>query len=148
MRRLAPLAQPLVVVAFAALTCAWLIASLSASRELNNAGELVQSARTRPISPHQLASAREGLDRARRWGVDDGSLYAEIGLLTVAGRRRAALRVTERLVRLQPERFEAWRSLYGLTVVTDPQTANEARRRALKLNPRAARAVPPVSPGG
>jgi hypothetical protein len=147
MQRFAPLVQRILVAAFAVVTCGWLIASLTASRELEKAGDLAAISRTRPISTEQLARARDGLERARRWGVDDGSLYTEVGLLILAGRTGEARRVTERLVRLQPERFEAWRSLYGLTAKTDPERANEARRQALNLNPRASRALPPVSSG-
>jgi hypothetical protein len=147
MPRFPPLVQRILVVAFAAVTCGWLVASLAASRELDQAVDLAAVARTRPIPTDQLARARDGLERARRWGVDDGSLYAEVGLLILAERTREARQVTERLVQLQPERFEAWRSLYGLTAVADPARANEARRQALKLNPRAFRALPPVSSG-
>lgn len=145
MQRHRSLLQRIVLVALAAVVSAWLVASLIASRELDKAGELVAAASSRPISAAELADARGGLERARRWGVDDGSLYAEVGLLIVAGRPRGALRTTERLVRLQPERFEVWRSLYGLTAATDPRRANQARRRALELNPGAAEALPRAS---
>jgi type VI protein secretion system component VasK len=147
MRRFGLLLQRILVMAFASLACVWLVAGLLASRELERADDLAESAFTQRFSEAQLVGAIEDLERTRRWGVDDGSLFAEIALLVVTGRRYQALRVNRRLVRLQPERFEAWQSLYVLTVDKGRKRANAARRRALELNPHASGLLLPGSSG-
>ncbi len=55
--------------------------------------------------------------------------------------------MAEEVVRREPESFEGWRAVYGLTVGSDPERAAVARRRALELNPLAARRLP-RSPDG
>ncbi len=76
-------------------------------------------------------------------GDDSAPLYAEIGLLIVAGRGEQALAVAEEIVRREPENFEGWRAVYGLEPGNRiPQRAAFARRRALELNPLAERRLP------
>ncbi|MDQ5833491.1 MAG: hypothetical protein M3550_10620 [Actinomycetota bacterium] len=88
-----------------------------------------------PISEESLEDARDGLGRARCFSDDAPLLYAELGLLTVAGRPREAARVARRLSELEPENFDVWRSVYALAAQRDPALA----ARALELNPVAER---------
>ena len=139
--------QPPVILRVAMLLTAvavgvWLVAGLVASDGLKGAGEAVAQAQGRAVTPAEFEDARGGLERARRFGDDSAPLYAEIGLLIVAGRGEEALAVAEEIVRQEPENFEGWRAVYGLSLETDPERAAFARRRALELNPLAERRLP------
>ncbi len=138
--------QRILLATAAVVAGAWLVASLTANKQLERVTEFGIAVQLRPYSEAELADARDRLESARRFNTDDRALYAEIGLLILAGRTAQAVPVAERLVRLQPESFEAWRSLYGLTAVSDPSRANVARRHAVELNPRVRRTLPPVPP--
>lgn len=136
--------QRVLLATAAVVAGAWLVASLSANEQLDRVRDFGIAVQLRPFTQAELAHARDRLDSARRFNADDRALYAEIGLLILAKRPREAVPVAERLVRLQPQSFEAWRSLYGLTTTSDPARARVARRRAVELNPRAGRALPRV----
>jgi hypothetical protein len=138
------IAHRLILAVAAVAAGGWMLASLSASRQLDRVTDFGVAVQVRDFSEAELAEARDRLDSARRFNTDDRSLYAEIGLLILAGRAEQAVPVAERLVRLAPESFEAWRSLYGLTASSDPVRANQARARALELNPYARRTLPRV----
>jgi hypothetical protein len=142
-----PVTPRVLLLLVAVAMVAWLAAGLVASDGLQQAGEVVVRAQGRPLSAEELQKGRDGLDRARRLANDSASLNAEIGLLIVAGRREEALRVAEDVVRREPENFEGWRAVYGLTVGSDPERAAVARRRALELNPLAGGRLP-RSPDG
>ena len=92
--------------------------------------------------------ARDGLERARRLGNDSAPLYAEIGLLIVADRGEEALTVAERVVRREPESFEGWRAVYGLSLGKGPRSGRTSPGgRALELNPLAAQRLPRAADG-
>ncbi len=142
-----PLIPRVLLLVAAVVIAVWLAAGLVASDGVKGAGEAVAEAQARPVSAADVEKARDGLERARRLGNDSPPLYAEIGLLVVADRYDEALRVAEQVVRREPESFEGWRAVYGLTLGTDPERAAFARRRALELNPLAARRLPRSSDG-
>jgi tetratricopeptide (TPR) repeat protein len=144
MARSGLLGQRILLLAAAGLAFAWLAASLVASRDIDSAGRLASFGLLRSVSDGEIEQAQSDLDEARRFNTDGRPLYMEVGLLTLAGRPRQALHAAERLVRMEPARFEGWRSIYTLTRESDPARANEARRRALELNPRAATYMPRV----
>jgi hypothetical protein len=138
--------QRVALAGFAAFVCAWLVASLIASREIDKANKLARTVLVRPISNADVADVRHGLHEAQRFNADDVPLYTEAALLVVKRRYEEALPVAERLVRQEPENFDGWNIVYGATRHTDFARARLARRRALQLNPLARSTLPPVDP--
>jgi DNA-binding SARP family transcriptional activator len=94
------------------------------------------AAQSESHAPREVRRAVSSLRRARLLSVDKAPLLNEGLLLFAAGRREAAIAITERLVAEEPANIEAWLALYTLYSVSgDTKRAGEAARRARALNP-------------
>jgi predicted Zn-dependent protease len=123
-----------------ALLSAVLIALLAVSIDALRADTQARKVAFGPdsgVRPEAVAAALADAREARRLAPDAPARLTEAFVLARAGRRAAAARVLERVVRDEPENVDAW--VFLSNAAGDRRRARAARRRAQQLNPRLGR---------
>lgn len=90
--------------------------------------------------PSDVASASGIFREARRFGPDAQLKLREAGVLVFARPQRSARLLGEAL-RAEPENVDAWVLMYSMSKSRRDPVAVRARRRAIALDPEAARQI-------
>ncbi|HYI36338.1 MAG TPA: hypothetical protein VEX39_07030 [Thermoleophilaceae bacterium] len=131
-KRLALLMVSLAVVASLAM-------SLRSSVLTADADKAVKAHAAEGTKSPPVREAFEDFDRARAYNNDAEILLLATTDAIAAKNLGLARRLAYEAARREPENFEAWVLLYSIERVDHPARAAVARRRALRLNPRAER---------
>jgi predicted Zn-dependent protease len=87
------------------------------------------------LSEREFQNHMDELRDARFLNPSSSPELARIEYYLFRGRARAAARVAESLVRVEPENADGWRLLWRATREVDPERAREAAAELRRLNP-------------
>jgi hypothetical protein len=131
-----------VLIAAVAVVFVVIFVSWRGDREdCQQAGGQVLQLRRSPAAPLDAAIAR--MRRDCRGTVVP---LAASGALRGVGDDRRAAALAREAAREEPQNFTAWAALYAALIQSDPRGAAAARERAVRLNPRSARALGGAGP--
>lgn len=123
------------LLAGALLVLLLLAAQLRGQVYEQRAGESVELVAVGQGDPALVKQTHEDLRKARTLRPDGETLALESLLRLVSGEPRRGVAIARRLVRDEPENFNAWAVIYIGNLAADPREARRARREALELNP-------------